>query len=101
MTLKLNDTYLKPFIAENAYSGIQSEITEAHRKLLDKTGEGSDFLGWITLPDDYDKEEFARIKAAAEKIKKSCESCCRVSRLSYVQQSQKGYARHIFLRMQH
>lgn len=73
MTLKLNDTYLKPFIAENAYSGIQSEITEAHRKLLDKTGEGSDFLGWITLPDDYDKEEFARIKAAAEKIKKSCD----------------------------
>ncbi|MCR5624917.1 MAG: glucose-6-phosphate isomerase [Lachnospiraceae bacterium] len=37
--------------------------------LMEKTGAGNDFLGWIDLPVDYDKEEFARIKASAEKIK--------------------------------
>ena len=40
----------------------------AHQQLTDKTGLGNDFLGWVTLPADYDKEEFARIKAAAKKI---------------------------------
>ena len=40
---------------------------------MNKTGAGSDFLGWVTLPDDYDKDEFARIKAAASKIQSSCD----------------------------
>ncbi len=73
MTIKLNDSYVKPFIAENALASIQPEITAAHKTLLEGTGEGNDFLGWVTLPNDYDKEEFARIKVAAKKIQKSCD----------------------------
>ena len=49
---------------------ISSEISAAHKLICDKTGEGSDFLGWVDLPQNYDKEEFARIKKAAEKIRK-------------------------------
>lgn len=41
--------------------------------LHNKTGEGNDFLGWVTLPSDYDKEEFARIKKAAEFIKNNAD----------------------------
>ncbi len=73
MTLKLNDKYVKSFLSDKDILDMQSEVSAAHAKLLAGGGEGSDFLGWITLPDDYDKEEFARIKAAAEKVKKSCD----------------------------
>ena len=68
MTLKLNEKYIRPFVDEKELANIQSEISAAHKMLLDGSGEGSDFLGWIDLPTDYDKEEFARIKVAAEKI---------------------------------
>ena len=73
MTVRLNDTYMKPFVKCEDLSAIQSEITAAHKCLLDGTGEGNDFLGWIDLPNNYDKEEYARIKAAAKKIQKSCD----------------------------
>ena len=73
MTVGLNDKYIKPFISDAEISSLQNEITEAHAKLLAGNGEGNDFLGWITLPDDYNKEEFARIKQAAKKIQKSCD----------------------------
>jgi len=45
----------------------------AKKTTVDKTGAGSDFLGWVNLPVDYDKEEFVRIKAAAERIKGMCD----------------------------
>ncbi|MBO5458642.1 MAG: glucose-6-phosphate isomerase, partial [Lachnospira sp.] len=49
-------------------------ITESARELLlSKSGAGNDYLGWIDLPVDYDKEEFARIKKAAEKIRSDSE----------------------------
>lgn len=73
MALKLNDRYLKSYIGENEYKGIQPAVTAAHDVLNAKNGLGSDFLGWVSLPKDYDKEEFARIKAAAERIKKNSE----------------------------
>ena len=73
MTLKLTDKYINSFINSDELNSIQAEITNAHTSLINKTGEGNDFLGWITLPDDYDKEEFARIKLAAEKIKNTCD----------------------------
>ncbi len=73
MALKLNDKYLKAYIGENEYKGIQPAVTAAHEMLESRNGLGSDFLGWLTLPMDYDKEEFARIKAAAERIKKNSE----------------------------
>ena len=45
----------------------------AKEKLISRNGEGNDFLGWIDLPVDYDKEEFARIKKAAKKIQEESE----------------------------
>ncbi len=73
MTLKLTDAYLKPFVSDEEVDAISEEVLAAQKKLLEKSGEGNDYLGWISLPDDYDKDEFARIKKAAEKIKKSCD----------------------------
>ena len=49
-------------------AAIKEEVVAAKSTLVNKTGEGNDFLGWIDLPFDYDKEEFARIKKAAAKI---------------------------------
>jgi glucose-6-phosphate isomerase len=46
-------------------------VKAAHNMLHDKKGPGSDYLGWVTLPNDYDKEEFARIKKAAARIRNS------------------------------
>ena len=69
MALKLNDNYVKSFITDEELKAIVPAISDAHQKIIDKSGEGSDFLGWVDLPVDYDKEEFARIKLAAEKIK--------------------------------
>ncbi len=69
MALILNDKYLADFIKPEEIKAFRGKVEEANRKLYDKSGKGSDFLGWLTLPRDYDKEEFARIKKAAEKIK--------------------------------
>jgi glucose-6-phosphate isomerase len=73
MTIRLNDTYVKPFIDEAELSALNGEIAAAHKTLLKGSGEGNDFLGWIDLPVNYDKEEYARIKAAAAKIQKTCD----------------------------
>ncbi len=73
MVLTLNDKYIKDFVAEGDLESIQNDVSVAHKTLVERTGEGSDFLGWIDLPKNYDKEEFARIKLSAEKIKKSCD----------------------------
>ncbi len=73
MSVKLNSEYLKPFIADHELERIKPLVTAAHELLESRSGAGSDFLGWVDLPVNYDKEEFARIKAAAERIKKSCD----------------------------
>ena len=61
------------FVSEDDIKAIMPKAEEAKKTLVEKTGEGNDFLGWIDLPVDYDKEEFARIKAAADKIKSDSE----------------------------
>ena len=71
MGLKLNTKYLKDFVSDHEIDGIKTQVYDAAKTLHSKTGLGNDFLGWLTLPTDYDKEEFARIKKAAEKIKKN------------------------------
>ena len=73
MTVRLNDTYMKPFVDEKALASIKNEVLDAHKSLLAGNGEGSDFLGWINLPNDYDKEEFERIQKASLKIQKNCD----------------------------
>ncbi len=69
MSLKLNTKYLKDFINPDELAGIKTQVETAAESLHSKTGLGNDFLGWVNLPTDYDKDEFTRIKAAAEKIK--------------------------------
>ncbi|MBO5226609.1 MAG: glucose-6-phosphate isomerase [Ruminococcus sp.] len=68
MSLKLNTKYLADFMNDDEMRGIAHQVEASAKMLHEKTGQGSDFLGWLTLPTDYDKEEFERIKAAAKKI---------------------------------
>ncbi|MCQ2430149.1 MAG: glucose-6-phosphate isomerase [Clostridia bacterium] len=72
MSIRVNDQYVSSFIRNEEYAQLQPMVNAAHELLESRTGAGSDFLGWTTLPVDYDKEEFARIKAAAKKIRKTC-----------------------------
>jgi len=60
-----------PFFGENEILMQKDAINAAHDKLYDKSGAGSDFLGWLDLPKNYDKSEFEKIKSAAKKINKS------------------------------
>ena len=73
MSIKLNDKFIKNFIREEDYKAIGAEVSAAYRMVAERSGAGNDFLGWVDLPVNYDKEEFTRIKAAAERIKKSCD----------------------------
>lgn len=68
MSLRLNTKYVMPFLPDGALENIAGEVKSANDALYAGTGKGSDFLGWLTLPQDYDKDEFARIKLAAKKI---------------------------------
>lgn len=61
------------FIQEHEMEYMSELAAQAKDKLVAKTGAGNDFLGWIDLPVDYDKEEFARIKKAAEQIRSDSE----------------------------
>jgi glucose-6-phosphate isomerase len=69
MALKLNDKYTKNFLADNDLAGIAAQVSAAHNMLHNADGLGNDFLGWLSLPFSYDKDEFARIKKAAQKIR--------------------------------
>ena len=69
MALKFNSAYAKDFIRENDLKGLEAQVAAAHETVNAKSGLGNDFLGWVDLPVNYDKEEFSRIKAAAAKIR--------------------------------
>ena len=69
MSLSLDYSFAAPFIHENDLKGLSAQLATAHELLHSKTGLGNDFLGWLDLPVSYDKDEFERIKKAAEKIK--------------------------------
>ena len=71
MATKLNDKYLQGFIKAHEYEGVVDEVKAAHKALKEGYCLGNDYIGWRELPTNYDKDEFARIKAAAEKIKKN------------------------------
>ena len=62
------------FVKEHEIKYLQPMINEAHQMLHNKTGAGSEYLGWVDLPEDYDKTEFTRIKKAAEKIRKDSDA---------------------------
>ena len=69
MSVKFNGKHLKGFVNEGEWGAIWPQVETAHKLLEERTGPGNDFLGWVDLPVNYDKEEFARIKAAAAKIR--------------------------------
>jgi glucose-6-phosphate isomerase len=73
MALTLNTKFLGDAVSQNDIDNIASEVLNAQKILNERSGAGNDFLGWVDLPVDYDKEEFARIKKAAEKIQNSCD----------------------------
>ncbi len=75
MSAKVTFDYSKTgaFISEAEVDYMKKLTLDAKDLLVSKTGAGNDFLGWIDLPVDYDKEEFTRIKKAAEKIQNDSE----------------------------
>jgi glucose-6-phosphate isomerase len=72
LTLDLSNAM--PYLKEHEISNLQPLVNAAHKMLHEGTGAGNDFLGWIDLPVNYDKEEFARIKKAGEKIRSNSDA---------------------------
>ena len=66
--LVLDVSKTKGFYDEALYNEVKKEVLAAQKVLNSQTGAGNDFLGWLDLPVDYDKDEFKRILAAAKKI---------------------------------
>lgn len=71
--LKLDISFTKGFVTKNDIEAITPEVIEAAEILTEKKGKGCEFTGWVDLPSSYDRDEFARIKKAAEKIRKDSE----------------------------
>ncbi|MFD1736468.1 glucose-6-phosphate isomerase [Bacillus salitolerans] len=67
--IKFDYSKALPFFGEHELTYLRDAVKVAHHSLHEKTGAGSDFLGWIDLPTTYDKEEFSRIQKSADKIK--------------------------------
>lgn len=67
--LHLDLSNVAPFLPTGWRTGEEKGLVKAHDQVLNGTGAGNDFLGWVRLPADYDKEEFARIQAATERIR--------------------------------
>lgn len=69
MSLNFKTDYCDGFIGENELAALAPQIAAADELINNKNGLGNDFLGWVDLPENYDKEEFERIKSAATKIR--------------------------------
>ena len=71
---KLSFDYSKAleFVSQEEIDNFESTVNLAKETLINKRGAGADFLGWLDLPVNYDKEEFERIKKAAKKIQSDC-----------------------------
>ena len=68
--VKFDYSNAEGFLAQHEMDYFKVQVDAAHKQLHEKSGAGNDFLGWVDLPVDYDKEEFARIKEAAKRIQK-------------------------------
>ena len=67
--LNLDLEKLESFVSSEQLNAMADEVAAAHNKLYDPSAPGSDYVGWVRLPENYDKEEFARIQKAADKIR--------------------------------
>ncbi|MGN0532001.1 MAG: glucose-6-phosphate isomerase [Eubacterium sp.] len=73
MSIRFDAKYAQNIVSSSDIREMAPKAVEAMSTLMSKTGEGNDFLGWIDLPTNYDKEEFVRIKEAASYIKKNAD----------------------------
>lgn len=73
MSMKLSTEFAEKFYSEKALQDLVPEVEKAFATVKDHFKKGEDPIGWFSLPEDYDKEEFARIKTCAEKIRKMCD----------------------------
>lgn len=67
--IKFDYSKVSNYVGPNELEKLQTQVTAVDKMLREKTGAGSDFTDWVDWPENYDKEEFARIQQAAEKIK--------------------------------
>ncbi len=74
MSIKVIDEYLKGFITDAEYKSAWDKIPRITEIIKNKSGAGNDFLGWVDLPENYDRVEFEAIKRAAEKIRKQSQA---------------------------
>lgn len=73
MAIKFDSRYVSDIVSRQEISNMESAAVHAMSILMNKTGEGNDFLGWLDLPTNYDKEEYSRIKKAAEYIRNNAD----------------------------
>ncbi|MBQ3140719.1 MAG: glucose-6-phosphate isomerase, partial [Clostridia bacterium] len=73
MSLSFDERFIRSFITQTQLDAIAPEVIRADEMLTSHTGAGSDFHGWLELPYNYDREEFARIKSAAKRIINDCD----------------------------
>ena len=71
--LELDLSKVLDFVSCEEIAKMEEEVKNAEKLLMEGTGEGNDFLGWINLPTNYNKDEFERIKLAAKKIRENSE----------------------------
>ncbi len=67
--LSIDYSKVKQFISEDEINSFQKDLTKGHQQLIDKTGKGNDFVGWVNLPSEIDEELIAGIQANAKAIK--------------------------------
>ena len=73
MSIVINERFLDGFVKEHELAYLEGQAISALQAVKNKNMQGSDFLGWVDLPENYDKKEFEEILRASEKIKKSCD----------------------------
>lgn len=73
MSVQIDLQHLSGFVGQGEFAAIAPQVRLAYDMVRGGTGLGSDFLGWVDLPERYDREEFARILKAAEKIRSDSE----------------------------
>lgn len=73
MGISINTEYVEDFISKIQLSSLKKKVESCHEMLHNKTGEGADYTGWVDWPVNYDKEEFERIKVAADKIRRQAD----------------------------
>lgn len=74
MTISFDYSNALSFMDQSEIDNLSEFVKTAHQMLHEKRGPGSDFLGWVNLPTEYDKDEFARIKKAAERIRSNSDA---------------------------